>query len=135
MVGGTSCYPDCKSNRDFSQNEPKCLSLCICPRGANCSTADAAIDLAQMAAKWADVFIFSASWDASANPPGKMEEEGIAFRQRLIHLVSLMHSIAMMGLRGDRNLSNLGSHHSAHKIPHFTGYLSGGPLCCPGEHK
>mmetsp|Transcript_40168 Transcript_40168/g.94045 ORF Transcript_40168/g.94045 Transcript_40168/m.94045 type:complete len:440 (-) Transcript_40168:590-1909(-) len=96
---------------------------------------EARTGIQQMASKWADVFIFSASWDAAANPPGKGEELGMLFRQRLLHLISLMHSLAMMGLRGDKDLTNLSPHNTKQKEPHFTGYCSGGPMFCPGEHR
>jgi len=88
-----------------------------------------ALDSVQrMSSKWGDVCVFNMCWDAAASTPGAAnnEEAGERFRQRLVHLCSLMHSLAMQSLRGDKDVNNLSKHETGKKEPTFSAYCSGG---------
>ncbi|GBG88875.1 hypothetical protein CBR_g48487 [Chara braunii] len=61
--------------------------------------------VAQMSSKWSDASIQVVAFDEAAT--GEPAEHGIKFRAEFVHLMSLMHALAMQKLRGDSDINNL----------------------------
>lgn len=69
---------------------------------------------ARFSTRWANAALNALKFDMLAKEPAKAT--GVEFRLEMVHLMSLLHGLAMQALRGDENLDNL-EHGSFDEIP------------------
>eukprot|EP00884_Botryococcus_braunii_P001134 jgi/Botrbrau1/11020/Bobra.101_1s0018.1 len=83
------------------------------------------ISLAKMTAAWADACAQAIAFDSDTLPATPSESELEAarlFREAMVHLISLLHGVALQHLRIDWDLGNLTRHQSYSLPPPLDGY-------------